>query len=69
MNPKPPKKELPRLHGEKWELWDGQAVTVLQRLKGGAVEVLNAKGTTQVCYGSEFKRRMEMPPPMEGLAG
>lgn len=51
-------KILPQLRGEVWMTWDNRKVIVLQKLRNGAVECLNSKGTTEVLWGSEFKRRI-----------
>jgi hypothetical protein len=62
-----PKKILPKLRGEKWLTWDGRRVTVLGKWRGGAVEVLNEQGKTEILYGSEFKHRLDLPPVVDGV--
>lgn len=68
MQDKKPKKILPKLRGERWLTWDNRRVTILCRWRGGAVEVMNEQGKTEILYGSEFKQRLDVPPAVGGVA-
>jgi hypothetical protein len=59
-----PKYPKPKERGEKWKLWDDRDVIVLQRLRGGFVEVFNERGFIEAQHENQFRLRLD--PPVEG---
>jgi hypothetical protein len=51
----------PSLRGERWELWNGVKVTLIQRLSKNMLEVIFDNGMLGALGESEFKKRVDPP--------